>query len=65
MEGVKSNQAVIEVTNTAGVTVYNNQIDVRGDRVDHQIDLTDQPEGIYLVKTTVNNETVTRKVIVR
>ena len=65
LEGVKSQRATVTVMNTSGTKVYEKQIEVRGERVDHQIDINDQPEGVYLVKTKVNNESITRKVVVR
>lgn len=65
LEGVKSQRATVTVLNTSGTKIYEKQIEVRGERVDHQIDINDQPEGVYLVKTKVNNESITRKVVVR
>ncbi|MFW5974641.1 MAG: T9SS type A sorting domain-containing protein, partial [Bacteroidota bacterium] len=65
LEGVKSPRTLITVVNASGAKVYEKQVQVRGDRVDHKIDINDQPEGVYFVKTKVNDETITRKVVVR
>ncbi len=65
LTGVKSDQAMIAVSNTAGKVVYSNTVSVEGNSVNQKIDLSSQPNGVYLVKTTVNNEVVTRKVVLK
>jgi len=63
LTGVKAEEAQISVSNAAGKVIYSSNVRVEGSSVNEKIDLSSQPEGVYLVKTTVNNEVVTRKVV--
>ena len=52
-------QSYIEITNLVGVTVYSSLLNNNTT----SIDISDQPNGIYLIKLTSNEKMITKKII--
>ncbi|HEY9082323.1 MAG TPA: T9SS type A sorting domain-containing protein [Vicingaceae bacterium] len=52
-------QSYIEITNLVGITVYSSLLNNNTT----SIDISDQPNGIYLIKLTSNDKMITKKII--
>ena len=54
-----TSQSYIEITNLVGVTVYSSLLNNNTT----SIDISDQPNGIYLIKLTSNEKMITKKIV--
>jgi hypothetical protein len=54
--------ACVQIMNLLGQEIWDRNL-IRGNNMSEEIDLTRYPAGLYLVRLTVDGQTVTRKIV--
>lgn len=64
LSGLNAEHAVIKVYNLVGQELYKTDVDIVGGTVTKELQLSDVANGVYLVKVTANQHTLTKKVVI-
>lgn len=65
VDNVDAGKGTISISNMSGSEVFRKDVVISGNQMAEKIDLTNLPDGVYLLKMQLNNKSFSDKIIIR